>query len=280
MTPKNPAEAPREAMPFPFRWFDTLRELDDHEFRTMLDAIAAYAARGEEPRFTGIFAALWQEFRHRIDYDRRKYEAVCERNRENGRRGGRPPKTPKRSGEPAAFPAAAGNPGNPAAFPAAAGKPGKPAAFPSAAGKPGKPEGEGDGVGEGEGEVLQKVSLDTFTPKPESSGVSGNRTAEKRIRFDYEGDSRLHGISPEQMAIWQENFPALDIAEELRKATVWLDANRRKRKHDVKRFLAGWLTQAQDRASGFRAAPSPPRGDPPGGLLTGERRSWSDGERG
>ncbi len=83
----------REAMPFPFRWFESLRKLDDREFRMIFDAIGAYAEHGEEPQFSGMLAALWHELRDRMDYDRKQYNAVCERNRINGRLGGRPKKT-------------------------------------------------------------------------------------------------------------------------------------------------------------------------------------------
>ena len=82
----------REAMPFPFRWFDSLRKLDDRELRMMLDAIHAYAVHGEKPEFSGVLAALWNEYRDRMDYDLARYEARCERNRKYGRLGGRPRK--------------------------------------------------------------------------------------------------------------------------------------------------------------------------------------------
>ena len=113
-----------------------------------------------------------------------------------------------------------------------------------------------------------------FSPKPSLPAASGRRKEAEKITFDYEGDARIHGISAEQLALWKENFPALDVESELRKATVWLDANRRKRKYDLRRFLASWLTQAQDRA---KIPPGPPRSTE---TLTEERRIWSDAERG
>ena len=82
-------------------------------------------------------------------------------------------------------------------------------------------------------------------PDHPAPGTTRTRRREN-IFFDYDGDRKIHGITAEQLAMWQENFPAVDVPGELRKAAVWLDANRRNRKHDLKRFLAGWLTRARD----------------------------------
>ena len=233
--------AARESMNFPLRWFETLRALDDGDLRLMLDAIGNYAAHGELPNLSGALAALWNELRQRIDHDNREYEAVCERNRENGKRGGRP-KEPK-----------------------------KPDGFSENPTEPEKPEAEAEADAEAEAEntLSQKVSDDTFSPERRENVAPGRRKPPEKIRFDYDGDARLHGVTPEQLAVWKENFPALDVQEELRKATVWLDANRKQRKHDVKRFLASWLARTQDRAKA-----------PPETLLTEARRTWSDTERG
>ena len=92
----------REAMLFPFRWIECLRELDSGDRWAMIEAIGAYASRGEAPKFAGALAALWVEFRRQIDFDVQHYAEICRRNRENGQKGaafgalgGRPRKTPK-----------------------------------------------------------------------------------------------------------------------------------------------------------------------------------------
>ena len=246
--------AARESMNFPLRWFETLRALDDGDLRLMLDAIGNYAAHGELPNLSGALAALWNELRQRIDRDIREYEAVCERNREYGRRGGRPKKNEKPSGFNTHEK--------------------KPTGFSEAPIEPEKPDADADADAEADADdiSLQKVSDDTFSPERRENVAPGRRKNPEKIRFDYDGDARLHGVTPEQLAVWKENFPAIDVQEELCKATVWLDANRKQRKHDVKRFLASWLARAQDRAK----APPGPRT----GLLTEARRTWSDTERG
>jgi len=80
-----------------------------------------------------------------------------------------------------------------------------------------------------------------------SSNSARTRKREK-IYFDYEGDGKLHGITREQLDYWIQQLPAIDVEEELRRASSWLDGNRRNRKYDVKRFLVNWLLKAQDRA--------------------------------
>ena len=49
------------------------------------------------------------------------------------------------------------------------------------------------------------------------------------------------------MNLWKESYPAIDVAQEIRKAAAWLDANRKNRKKDVKRFLVNWLNRIQER---------------------------------
>ena len=83
---------PKEAMCFRFRWFDTLDCLPEAELRQILKAIRAYAEDDQAPEFSGILAALWNEFKTCIDHDKNEYAAKCERLRENGSKGGRPQK--------------------------------------------------------------------------------------------------------------------------------------------------------------------------------------------
>ena len=102
--------------------------------------------------------------------------------------------------------------------------------------------------------IFQKVLTDSdnklsssVTPEPENSGNPVKRKVEK-IFFDYGGDCKIHGIDQPQLDRWKENFPAVDVKAELKKMSAWLDANRKNRKKDVKRFIVNWLSKTQDRA--------------------------------
>lgn len=105
---------------------------------------------------------------------------------------------------------------------------------------------------------------DSISPEPETSGNPGPRSKPKIIYFDYEGDAKIQGITSEQIALWKENFPAINVDQELGSASAWLDANRKNRKSDVKRFLVNWLNRAQDRA------PKVPNQQPPNGNSEGK----------
>ena len=85
------------------------------------------------------------------------------------------------------------------------------------------------------------------SPEPEKSGNPATNNDEK-IFFDYNGDAKIHGITEQQLKLWKENFPAINVETELKSASAWLDANRKNRKTDVKRFLVNWLKRSQDRA--------------------------------
>jgi len=106
--------------------------------------------------------------------------------------------------------------------------------------------------------MVSELHSSTITPEPGKPGSPGRRNAEKtHLFFDYEGDSRIHGVTPELLAYWREMYPALDIEAELKKASAWLDGNRKNRKTDLKRFIVNWFNKAQDRAPRIAGANHP-----------------------
>ena len=95
-------------------------------------------------------------------------------------------------------------------------------------------------------DIIIETTAVVSSPEPENSGFPGRRNIQK-IYFDYDGDCRIHGVTPAQMNLWKESYPAIDVAQEIRKAAAWLDANRKNRKKDVKWFLVNWLNRIQER---------------------------------
>lgn len=76
-------------------------------------------------------------------------------------------------------------------------------------------------------------------------------------------DNSQYPIDQEQVNKWSELYPAVDIMQELRKMTGWLDANptKRKTRQGVLRFVAAWLAREQDKGRAApRAAVPPPQG--------------------
>lgn len=104
-----------------------------------------------------------------------------------------------------------------------------------------------------------EINSSSVSPRPgEKPGNSGKRNAEKAsLFFDYEGDSRIHGVTPELLSYWREMYPAIDVEAELKAASAWLDANRKNRKTDIKRFVVNWLKRTQDRAPRVQDQPKP-----------------------
>jgi len=96
----------------------------------------------------------------------------------------------------------------------------------------------------------------SITPEPGKPGNPGRRNA-VHLFFDYTGDCKIHGVTPELLAYWREMYPALDIEAELQKASAWLDGNRKNRKSDLKRFLVNWFNRSQDRAPRVAGANHP-----------------------
>lgn len=74
----------RDSIIFPLRWFGTLLDLPEADLRAFLAAIRDYAESGTEPTFSGLHAALWREFRDRLDHDAAAYAAKIEKRRAAG----------------------------------------------------------------------------------------------------------------------------------------------------------------------------------------------------
>jgi hypothetical protein len=97
-----------------------------------------------------------------------------------------------------------------------------------------------------------ETETETETEKKKPSVPA--RKTEHKIEFDGQRLQNLNG----HLQAWSAAFPAIDVQAEIRKAEVWLTANPKNRKSNYARFLAAWMTKAQDKA--------PPKG---GGQSTG-----------
>ena len=74
-------------------WRQQLEMLTDEERGRLLLALLDYEETGALPdRMSGAIGMAFSFMRAQLDRDREKYEARCKANRENGLKGGRPPK--------------------------------------------------------------------------------------------------------------------------------------------------------------------------------------------
>ena len=76
-----------------FEWMDNCEDLSDEEFGQLMRAVFKYAENGEKPTFSDrTMKACWKPIAQSVKRTQQAYENKCERNRENGRKGGRPKK--------------------------------------------------------------------------------------------------------------------------------------------------------------------------------------------
>jgi len=72
---------------------ETLEPLNDGEKGRLFTACLLYSKTGEVPQLNGNERFIFPSLKAQIDRDKAKYDARCEKNRENGIKGGRPTKT-------------------------------------------------------------------------------------------------------------------------------------------------------------------------------------------
>lgn len=75
-------------------YLDLFQELTDVRRGRLIMAILEYAFSGKETELKGDERMAFITIRNQLDRDRQKYDETCQRNRANGRRGGRPRKNP------------------------------------------------------------------------------------------------------------------------------------------------------------------------------------------
>ena len=76
-------------------WLDAIDPLDDGERGRLFTALLQYAKTGEVPGLQGNERFLFPTLRILLDREAAAYESVCEANRTNGAKGGRPRKSPE-----------------------------------------------------------------------------------------------------------------------------------------------------------------------------------------
>ena len=72
---------------------DYFREYDDESIGAIVRAMLAYRKNGEQPKFEGPERFIWPAIQRDIDESIKAQEAASNVYRENGKKGGRPPKT-------------------------------------------------------------------------------------------------------------------------------------------------------------------------------------------
>ena len=104
----------------------------------------------------------------------------------------------------------------------------------------GKAEGKGrEGNMEGKGKDL--FALDGTSSDPAREVVEWN------------AQSGFTGITEKDRAEWSAAFPSVNLDIQLARAHTWLVDNPAKKKKQVRRFVSGWLSRAQEKGGDIRA---------------------------
>lgn len=70
-------------------------------------------------------------------------------------------------------------------------------------------------------------------------------------------DNTEYGVTEDEVRIWKELYPAVDVMQELRNMKGWLLSNSTKRKtrRGTPRFITGWLGKQQNKGGSFQRVP-------------------------
>ena len=77
---------------------ESLAPYSDEQIGRLFRAMLEYSNTGTEVEFKGVERFIWPVLKQTIDRDKASYEETCRKNRENGAKGGRPPKLHKPDG--------------------------------------------------------------------------------------------------------------------------------------------------------------------------------------
>ena len=73
------------------------------EIGRLVTAMLRYSQFGEVPEFSGNERYIWPTLKSKIDLDKDAYQLKCEKNRRNGKKGGRPANNPEVNSETDGF---------------------------------------------------------------------------------------------------------------------------------------------------------------------------------
>lgn len=109
---------------------------------------------------------------------------------------------------------------------------------------------------ETERETEREAGADSLKIPPESSA---RRSAEQPagpppVLSFILVDKSEYGVEQDQVDRWAEQFPAVDVPQQLRAMQAWLEANptKRKTRRGITRFIVNWLSKEQDRGGSQR----------------------------
>jgi hypothetical protein len=215
-------------------------DLSDKQAGILLKAIYHYIAEGE--LMAGLedkeLAMAFKFIKRDLDYSQSKYEEICLKNSENGKKGGAPTGNQNAEKTSERLKNNRNNRNNPK----------------QANGLKNNPNDtdidndidiDKDKDNDSCSEQSQAISSQPPTSPPSELAELPFYAADKRLC------SRWREVYP----AWQKAYPAVDIIAEVRKAYAWETANPKRKKTDRCKFLNSWLARTQDASSRNKASP-------------------------
>lgn len=201
-------------------FIEVAKELNDDERGRLFLAIMQYANGEEVPPLQGAEKIAFVVLRSQIDRDDAAHDEYIEKQRENGKRGGRPKKGKPDKQQPQ-------KPQNPSL-------------------PPQNPEN-----------LDIDIDMDVDVDTDVVIDIDGEDSAEPEavsppvISLPL-NDGSVYPISQEQCQEWAGLYPAVDVIQQLRNMVGWLTANpsRRKTKRGINAFVHRWLSKEQDKGRG------------------------------
>lgn len=206
--------------------------LDMEQRGYLLTAIMYYAAGKELPDMDGMVKMAFSIIRKRIDVNAEKYDEICRKRAEAGKRGGRPKNDDASASCQQDKKAKKAN--------GFSEKQKKQMVFPESKQKQKNPDTESDTDTEPDTDIYLK----DVCPEPETAPAP---PAGKFIL----NDGTYFEITENDVAKYQQLYPGIDVRQQLRNIEGWCDANptRRKTRNGARRFLNNWLSAEQNKGT-------------------------------
>ena len=229
-------------------YLKSIEPLNDAERGRLFTACLQYSMTGIEPELHGNERFIFPTIQSQIDRDREKYDRKCEKNRENGTRGGQANAAERKQSEANA-----------------------PQTHPKEKEKEKEKEKTKEKAKEKEN-VSQSLppASSPYPPTDGSScaeaGAAASTPAAKAPPKEPDmpavitltlNDKSEYPVTQADIDGWQELYPAVDVMQQLRAMRGWIDANpqNRKTRAGIRRFVNGWLSKEQNRGGSAKTSP-------------------------
>ncbi len=204
-----------------------LELLSDEERGKLLMALFDYGEFGIKPKLEGMALMAFSFISADISRSQESYREKCEKNAENGKKGGRPKKANGFSENPNKANGFSENP--------------------TKAKKPKTKTNKNTKTNTNTNTKANNIS--SLCSEPFTYGESSEQETEPPVislALNTGEDYPIYGVD---IIAWTDLYPAVDVMQQLRNMKGWLDSNptRRKTKKGIRRFINGWLQKEQDR---------------------------------